>query len=144
LPVVEKSALVHHTPAQMYRLVVEVEHYQDFLPWCSRSRLLSRTPEEVCGELTVSNLGISQTFSTCNRLVENQRVEIKLRDGPFRKLEGAWEFTGLGENACKVALHLEFEFSGRLINMAFGAVFGQIANSLVDSFCKRADEVYRD
>ncbi|MGD9409543.1 MAG: ubiquinone-binding protein, partial [Thiohalocapsa sp.] len=35
-------------------------------------------------------------------------------------------------------------FSGRLIDKAFGGVFGTIANSLVDAFCKRADEVYGD
>ncbi len=144
MPVVEKSALVRHSAADMYRLVIEVEHYQDFLPWCCESRLLSRTETEVCGELTVCNLGIRQTFSTCNDLIENQRVGIQLRKGPFRKLEGAWTFTELGEKACKVELRLEFEFAGRLIDMAFGAFFGQIANTLVDSFCKRADEVYGD
>jgi ribosome-associated toxin RatA of RatAB toxin-antitoxin module len=42
-----------------------------------------------------------------------------------------------------VELELEFEFSGRLINKAFGTVFNQIANTLVDAFCKRANEVYR-
>jgi ribosome-associated toxin RatA of RatAB toxin-antitoxin module len=42
-----------------------------------------------------------------------------------------------------VELELDFEFSGGLIDKAFGAVFNQIANSLVDAFCKRADEVFR-
>ena len=40
-------------------------------------------------------------------------------------------------------LELDFEFSGKLINSAFGAVFSQIASTLVDAFCKRADEVAR-
>jgi ribosome-associated toxin RatA of RatAB toxin-antitoxin module len=48
----------------------------------------------------------------------------------------------LREDACKVELALEFEFAGGLIDKAFGAVFHQIANTLVDAFCKRADEVY--
>ena len=100
--------------------------------------------EELCGELEVSRIGIRQRFSTCNALVENERMDIQLRDGPFRRLEGGWRFTPLREDASKVELVLHFEFSGKLIDAAFGRVFNQIANTLVDAFCKRADEVYGD
>jgi ribosome-associated toxin RatA of RatAB toxin-antitoxin module len=67
---------------------------------------------------------------------------IALQEGPFRKLHGDWQFVALGEEACKVMLMMEFEFSGRLIDAAFGKVFHQVANSLVESFVKRAREVY--
>jgi len=144
LAVVEKSALVPFSAAQMYGLVSDMERYPEFLPWCSAARLISKDGEQLCGEIEVSRLGITQRFSTCNRLHPPERMELRLREGPFRTLEGAWAFTPLREDACKVALRLEFEFSGKLIDKAFGAVFGQIANSLVDAFCKRAYEVYGD
>ena len=144
MPVVSKSALVHHSAAEMYRLVCDFEAYPEFLPWCSDSKLITRTETEICGELEVSRIGIKQRFSTCNRLVENQRMDIVLRDGPFRKLEGGWIFTPLKEDASKVELVLEFEFANKLIDATFGRIFDHIANTLVESFCKRADEVYRD
>ena len=65
----------------------------------------------------------------------------ELMDGPFRHLHGRWAFTPLRDDACKVSLELDFEFSGALIDRAFGPVFNQVANTLVDAFCKRADEV---
>jgi ribosome-associated toxin RatA of RatAB toxin-antitoxin module len=142
MPTVNKTALVHHSAAEMYRLVCDFEAYPEFLPWCSDSRLLSRSKGEICGELEVSRVGIRQRFSTCNQLLENERMDIRLRDGPFRKLEGGWRFHALRADACKVELELNFEFAGRLIDAAFGRVFNQIANTLVDAFCKRADEVY--
>jgi ribosome-associated toxin RatA of RatAB toxin-antitoxin module len=143
MPLVSKSALVHHSAQQMYELVCDFESYPEFLPWCSDSRLITRTDTEICGELEVSRVGIKQRFSTCNRLFVNERMDIVLRDGPFKKLEGGWRFHALQENASKVELLLEFEFAGKLIDAAFGRVFNQIANSLVDAFCKRADEIYR-
>ncbi|MCU7827544.1 MAG: type II toxin-antitoxin system RatA family toxin [Candidatus Thiodiazotropha sp. (ex Myrtea sp. 'scaly one' KF741663)] len=143
MPVVNKSALVHHSAQQMYDLVCDFESYPDFLPWCSESRLISRNSEQICGELEVSRVGIRQRFSTCNQLVENERMDILLRDGPFRKLEGGWRFHALQPGACKVELVLDFEFAGRLIDAAFGRIFNQIANTLVDAFCKRADELYK-
>jgi ribosome-associated toxin RatA of RatAB toxin-antitoxin module len=142
MAVVSKSALVQHSAEQMYQLVCDFESYPEFLPWCSDSRLLSKTGDEICGEMEVSRIGIKQRFSTCNTLVENKRMDIILRDGPFKKLHGGWNFTPLKEDASKVELIMEFEFSGKLIDAAFGRVFNHIANTLVEAFCKRADEVY--
>lgn len=142
MPVVKKSALVSHSASEMYDLVNDFESYPNFLPWCHATKLLSHTEEELCGQLEVAKAGIHQTFSTCNRLYPFERIDIELKEGPFRHLTGGWRFTPLREDACKVELELDFEFSGRLINKAFGAVFGQIANTLVDAFCKRANEVY--
>ncbi|OOZ41982.1 ubiquinone-binding protein [Solemya elarraichensis gill symbiont] len=142
MAVVEKSALVQHSAGEMYRLVNDVEQYQDFLPWCKSSRLVSLEGDTMIGELVVAKSGITQSFSTRNTLTEDRLVELQLDEGPFSKLTGQWEFTPLRDDACKVSLRLEFEFSGRLMNAAFGAIFSQIANTMVDAFCKRADEIY--
>lgn len=143
MPVVNKSALVTHSAAEMFDLVNDVESYPDFLPWCSSTALLSQSENQVCAELEVARIGIRQKFSTCNTLYPHERIDLRLKDGPFTSLQGSWRITPLREDACKVELELQFEFSGKLINKAFGAVFSQIANTLVDAFCKRADEVYR-
>jgi len=127
----------------MFELVNDVESYPQFLPWCQSGKLLSRTETELCGEMEVAKAGIRQRFSTCNKLHPYERIEINLKEGPFRQLQGEWRFIPLRDDACKVELELEFSFSGALINKAFGAVFNQIANTLVDAFCKRANEVYK-
>jgi ribosome-associated toxin RatA of RatAB toxin-antitoxin module len=143
MAVVEKSALVPHSAQAMFDLVAGVEHYKDFLPWCSDSRLVSKKDDELCGWIQVSRLGITQAFSTCNKIDPPRRMDIALIEGPFKRLHGEWQFVPLQEDACKVMLRMEFEFSGRLIDAAFGKVFHQVANSLVESFVKRAREVYR-
>jgi ribosome-associated toxin RatA of RatAB toxin-antitoxin module len=143
LPVVEKNALVPFSAQAMFDLVSDVGRYKEFLPWCSDSELVSRGDDRLCGRIEVSRLGITQAFSTCNHLDPPEHMTIELSEGPFRKLQGEWRFQPLRDDACKVSLRLEFEFSGRLINAAFGKVFHQVANSLVESFVKRAREVYR-
>ncbi len=131
-----------YSARQMFDLVNDVESYPEFLPWCSSTTLLSRTEDMVCAELEVTRIGISQRFSTCNRMVPGEYMEIELVEGPFKHLRGRWDFRALREDACKVELELDFDFSGKLINAAFGTVFHQVANTLVDAFCKRAEEVY--
>ena len=139
---VRKSALVPFSAARMYNLVNDVESYPSFLPWCGHAELLSRNRDCLCGRIEVRRAGIHQWFTTCNHLVENERIDIRLEEGPFRKLEGDWVFTSLGAQACKVELALEFEFAGKLISAAFGPVFNHVASTLVDAFVKRAKELY--
>lgn len=143
MPVVRKSALVRYSVGEMFALVKDVRRYPQFLPWCNATRVLRESEREICAEIVIARLGIHQTFSTCNRYEPDRWMSLELQSGPFRTLRGEWHFLALREDACKVALELEFEFAGTLIDKAFGSVFNHVANSLVDAFCKRADEVYR-
>jgi len=138
---VEKTALVAYSAECMYELVADVDRYNEFLPWCKSSQLLSRDEENLCGEIEVAKAGVVQKFATCNALTPFSRMDITLKEGPFKQLSGYWEFISLKEDACKIVLVLDFEFSNRLMNGAFGIVFHQIANTMVDSFCKRASDL---
>ena len=141
---ITKSAIVPYTDQAMFDLVKDINQYVDFLPWCSGSTILTETPHEITGKLEISHLGLQQAFSTRNQLQPPTKMTLELQEGPFETFHGDWEFTALGEDACKVNLVLEFEFSNFLIRAAFGSVFEQIANTLVDSFCQRAKVVYGD
>ncbi len=141
---IEKSALVPHSAADMFSLVDDVSTYSDFLPWCGGSEELSRNDDEVKASVVIAHSGLNKTFTTLNRLQKNKLIEMNLVDGPFKHLHGFWRFEELTEDACKVSLDLEYEFSSRIIGMALGPVFNQIANALLDSFCQRAEVVYGD
>lgn len=142
MTIINKFALVPYTPAQMYALVDDIEAYPEFLPWCKSTRVLSRTEDEVRATIELSRGGVEKSFTTCNRNQKNKMIEMRLVEGPFRRLEGFWRFDALGDDGCKVSLDLEFEFASRMLDMVIGPVFSQIANSLVDSFQKRAVAVY--
>jgi ribosome-associated toxin RatA of RatAB toxin-antitoxin module len=139
---ISKSALVSYSPAQMFALVDGIEAYPEFLPWCRGANVLSRTDDEVRATIELSKGGVEKSFTTCNRNQKNKMIEMRLVEGPFRQLEGFWRFDALGDDGCKVSFDLEFEFASRMLGMVVGPVFSQIANSLVDSFHKRAVEIY--
>lgn len=128
----------------MYGLVNDVRAYPEFLPWCTATEILEENPHQMLARLHLSWGGLRRTFTTRNRLHPVKMIEIRLVDGPFHHLEGFWRFRDLGEGACKVNLDLEFEFATALVGLAFGPVFTQIADSLVDSFVRRASSVTGD
>lgn len=139
---INKSALVAYSAAQMYALVNDIGSYSEFLPWCSGSTILSQNEDEIRATVEISHGSINKAFTTRNRLQRDKMIEMRLEEGPFKRLEGFWRFDVLGEQACKVSLDLEFEFKNKLVGLAMGPVFSQIANTLVDAFSKRAVDVY--
>lgn len=139
---INKSALVPYSSAQMFDLVDNIEAYPEFLPWCRSTRVISRDEDLVRATIELSKGGVDKAFTTANRNQKNKMIEIRLVDGPFKRLDGFWRFDPLGDEGCKISLDLEFEFSSRMLGMVVGPVFSQIANSLVDAFQKRAKDVY--
>lgn len=142
MPDIKKTKIVPFTPAQMYDLVNDIDKYPQFVPWCSRSEVLSQDDDEIKARLYFEGGGFTKSFTTCNRLQKNKMIELRLLDGPFRHLEGFWRFENHLDNQCEIILDLEFEFSSGLLSLAFGPMFNQVANTLVDAFSKRAHEVY--
>ena len=140
---ITRSSLVLYTPEQMFDLVNDIEAYPSFLPWCRASEIISKTETTVDASLDLSKGGIHHVFSTRNTLVHATSIDMALIDGPFQHLEGHWQFNMIGDNqGCKIQLDMRFEFSNRLISMALGPIFTQISGSLVEAFCKRAQEIY--
>lgn len=139
---INKNALVPYPDRAMFSLVDDIVSYPEFLPWCSATNEISRTDDEVRASIDISHHGFQKSFTTCNRNTDNKLIEMRLIEGPFKHLEGFWRFEDLGGDGCKISLDLDFEFSNRLVGLAFGPIFSQIANSLVDAFCKRAKDVY--
>ncbi|MCC3702073.1 type II toxin-antitoxin system RatA family toxin [Rouxiella badensis] len=142
MPQISRSALVPFSVEQMYNLVNDVDAYPQFLPGCTGSRVLDKTDNTMTAAVDVAKAGISKTFTTKNTLTSNQSIDMQLVDGPFRKLMGGWHFTPLSPEACKVELNLDFEFTNKLIELAFGKIFKELAGSMVQAFTQRAKEVY--
>ncbi|MCX7095302.1 MAG: type II toxin-antitoxin system RatA family toxin [Methylobacter sp.] len=142
MTVVQKSALVKFSAQQMFDLVNDIEAYPKFLPWCSGSRIITREDDIVEAELLIAKGGFKKAFSTRNKIETGRRMTVSLLNGPFSHLDGVWDFIPLREDASKISLDLEFEMSGKLASLAFGAVFNQICNTMVSSFTARAKAVY--
>lgn len=139
---VEKSVLVAHSPERMFELVDRVEDYPDFLPWCGGTELKVRDEHRTVATIHIAYLGIRQGFTTENIKTHPREMRIRLQDGPFSELEGAWSFLRLGDDACKVEFRLHYEFSSRMLETILAPVFSHITNTFVDAFVRRADEVY--
>ena len=136
---IEQSVLVAHSATAMFQLVDDVEHYPQFLPWCGGATIKLKNEYITEAAIKIDFHGIKQSFTTRNEKTFPSGMDVKLVDGPFKRLQGHWRFHALGDQACKVELVLEYEFTNKWLEKIIGPVFGHIAGTLVDAFVRRAD-----
>lgn len=142
MPTITRSALVMHSAKEMYTLINDVESYPLFVPDCGDSKIIELTEHSMTASLLVAKGAIKKWFTTKNTLVENESVKLTLVDGPFKYLIGEWKISPLSDQACKIQFEIDYEFSNKLLSLAFGGVFNHLVNNIVQAFTKRAKEVY--
>jgi ribosome-associated toxin RatA of RatAB toxin-antitoxin module len=140
---VKKSVLLWYSPREIYQLVTAVEDYPRFLPWCEKAEVLERDAQGMTARLKLSYAGVKHAFTTRNEVV------MRLVDGPFSQLDGTWRFVPVGAagadgmpQACRIEFDLAYAFSSLALEMVVSPVFDRIANTFVDAFVKRAEQVY--
>ena len=143
----KKSVLLWYSPSEMYELVTGIEQYPQFLPWCNKAEIISQHEDGVTARMGLQYMGIRHAFTTRNENVDAQSVVVRLVDGPFSELDGTWLFHPLGQpgqevKACKIEFEMRYAFASKALDAVVSPVFDRIANTFVDSFVKRAEQVH--
>ena len=139
---VKRSALVDYPAHVLYDLVADIGAYPKFIPWCPAASVDVLDPTTTEATLHINYRGIRQQFSTRNHNQPGRQIDMVLKSGPFRHLKGSWHFDALAPDASKVSLHLEYQFANGLLDRLIGPVFDHIANTFVDAFVRRAQDLY--
>jgi ribosome-associated toxin RatA of RatAB toxin-antitoxin module len=148
---VKKSVLLWYSPREMYTLVTGIEDYPSFLPWCEKAEVLERDEAGMTARLTLAKGGVRHAFTTRNLHRHSEEVQVKLVDGPFSRLDGHWRFLPLSRagaapddepRACRIEFDLRYAFASTALEAVVSPVFDRIANSFVDSFVQRAEQVH--
>lgn len=142
MAVVHKSVFLGYSAEQMFALVNKIEDYPQFLPWCGEVDVRQQDENKLIATLTIHYHGVKQSFTTQNTNLPPTSIKMRLVEGPFKHLDGTWSFKPLRSDACKIDFELQYEFSSKILEQIIGPVFSMIANSFVDSFCRRAEIIY--
>jgi ribosome-associated toxin RatA of RatAB toxin-antitoxin module len=144
---VRRSVLLWYSPREMFGLVTDIAAYPQFLPWCASAEVLASDADGVTARLGLAYMGVRHAFTTRNQHAPDRSVTVSLVDGPFSVLEGSWLFHPLGrpgseEQACKIEFDLRYTFANGALERVVSPVFDRVANTLVDAFVRRAEDVY--
>ena len=123
MPTHAEKRVLPHTREQMFDLVIDIEKYPEFLPWCVATRIRQRDDEMV-------------------QWGRPGRIDVTYSEGPFKYLNNHWLFEPHGDGQCLIDFFVDFEFRSRLMQKAIGAVFNEAVQRMISSFEKRAAVLY--
>lgn len=136
------QTMVPFTPEQMYDLVVDMDRYPEFLPWCAQARKYDVKADHFKSEMTFVFKGMRQTFYTVDYIEPGRRITIDHTSGPFRHLQSEWLFTAVNRGT-KVDFFIDFRFKNPLLDLTLGPLFAEASRRMVEAFTARAKEIYR-
>jgi len=122
--------------------VQDIESYPAFLPWCVETRVHERSAAETRATLTLGVAGLRHSLTTRNDNRPPEAIDLALVEGPFKRFAAGWRFHALSAAACRIDFSLEYEFSNRVTARLLEPIFARIADTTVDAFARRADQVY--
>jgi coenzyme Q-binding protein COQ10 len=136
-----------YRPDEILDLVIDIERYPEFLPWCTGARVRSREKEGdieiLTADLSVGIKGLHETFTSRVRVDRKSRkVEVEYLNGPFRRLYNRWLVEDGGKGESVVDFFIDFEFRNRLLAFAMDRVFGEAVARMVGAFVDRAHRLY--
>jgi coenzyme Q-binding protein COQ10 len=136
-----------YAPHQLFGLVLDIERYPEFLPWCRAARILERGEGRLLGELVISFKHITESYVsevifTPPADGREGRIDVRLVRGPFKHLENHWVFTPRADGGTEIALDLTFQFRTRLLDSLIGMLFGKATLKMAAAFKQRADDLY--
>ncbi|HHW4681121.1 MAG TPA: type II toxin-antitoxin system RatA family toxin, partial [Xylella taiwanensis] len=132
MPIICRSALVCHSASCMFDLVNDIAAYPCRFSWCHAAQLFEHNEYRLMARLDVGLGALRTWFTTENTLQRPSQIDMKLCDGPFKRLEGRWEFQALAKESCKVSLRLEFEPVSRVLSPALTLGFHSLADRMVN------------
>ena len=144
-----ETRILPYSPEELFGLVLDIEKYPEFIPWCRGARIVSREANGAfLGELVISFSHLTERYTS--RVVptratkeanHERRIDVTLVSGPFKYLNNHWRFVPHADG-CEIHLDLDFAFKSKLLDAMLGAIFGRACEKMVGAFTARAAALY--
>jgi len=126
----------------MFDLVLDVQSYPDFLPWCLSSYITNIEDSSFEAELLIGFKLFKESFGSCVQFERPYSIEVTPTYGPFRKMQNVWSFETEDYDVCRIDFYLDFEFRSLLLNKVMGILFYEAVQKMVNCFENRAVQKY--
>ena len=139
----KQEIIINHRAKDLYKIVLDIEKYSEYIPWCKKIIIKTRSKNEMLADMIVSyRYLLPQTF-TSHVMFDSNKLLINTNyiKGPLKDLSTEWLFKKLEIKKTKIIFIIKFEFQRLLHQKMAELFFGLIENKMIDSFKKRADEI---
>ncbi len=148
MPVKKIIKKFNYSKKDLIGLVLKIDDYKNFLPWCLDSKILSisknKKNQEIIADLEIGFKSFRDIY-TSKVLYDDQnsKIEVTSINGNIKKLLNIWEFKEINKNSCNVIFYIDIELKNPIINIIFNKFFNYGFEKILNSFEQRARETIK-
>ena len=141
---------INHKAENIFNLVLDIQKYPEFLPWCSASRIIESNDFFTIADLVISFTGFREkyrskiTAKTPTNDNPNYIVDVNLVEGPFKELKNYWIITQKQDNMCEVNFEIAFSLNSSILNKVISVIFEKAFTKMIEAFENRANEIFKE
>ena len=142
MPAHSESRIVPYSSAQLFDLVLNIERYAEFLPWCLGARINGRSKNDLEADVIIGYKIFRERFSSRVHFIRPKQIEVEYLQGPLRHLHNRWAFRDLKEQQCQIDFYVDFSLRNKLLENLIEQFFHRALVKMIHAFELRAAEVY--
>jgi coenzyme Q-binding protein COQ10 len=138
----KEKRLLPYSQEQLFELVMDIEKYPEFLPWCLHAEIYKRKKGECEAGVVIGYKIFREEFVSRVHYTKHDHILVEYMKGPLRHLHNEWHFTPKGKNKCEVSFEVSFELRSRLLQALMEQFFNRAVAKMVSAFEQRAKDLY--
>ncbi len=140
---------IHCSKENLIKMVLDIERYPEFVPWCINSKVHSTNDKgnkiEIVADLTIGKSFFNQTYKSFVVYEKSlDTIFVTNMDGPLKHLENKWIFNQKGMNNIEIDFNIDFELKNKILNALMIKSFDIGLKKIANAFEKRAIELFKD
>jgi coenzyme Q-binding protein COQ10 len=144
MPSLQQIRKLPYPPQELFAMVLDVESYPQFLPWCKKARIISQDQQQIIAELVIQFKGFSERYQS--KIVpkiqgEKYIIEVDAISGPFKYLKNTWQISK-DDKGSIVEFFIEFKLKSILLDKLMGLFFYSAVEKMTIAFSNRARTIY--
>jgi coenzyme Q-binding protein COQ10 len=146
MPCLTQTKILPYSAKQIYLLVMDIEKYPEFLPWCKQAKIIEKiSNENLRADLLINFKNFFEKYRSDVKHGKNGDnlyfVDVVAIEGPFKKLVNQWKFRDLENGKCEVEFFIDFEFNSFFLTKMLGGIFERAAEKMMTAFETRAADI---
>jgi coenzyme Q-binding protein COQ10 len=148
LPVKKIIKTFNYSKKDLIELVLKIDDYKNFLPWCVDSKILlisrNKKNQEIIADIEIGFKSFRDIYTSKVLFNDqNSKIEVTSINSNIKKLLNIWEFKEINKNSCNVIFFIEIELKNPIINILFKKFFNYGFEKILKSFEDQARETIK-
>ena len=147
MPKASVRRLIECNKKQLIDLVLDIENYPSFIPYCLDSKIYERKEKDdiisIIADLTIGKGPFKATYKSDVKFYKStDTIRVTNIEGPLKHLDNKWIFIEK-DNYTEIFFDIDFEIENKFLNIVMSKSFQYGLDKIADSFQKRSNDLFK-